>query len=131
MLRVGNGRAATIILAPVSWAADLFRVAFEGWTWTAAVARLTGLTLLTAASFFALFARERDFYDGAITVTTRRLNARAALRGGDTGALISQMAQEGKLSRGLFATDFWRRGARRTGLASPDRPDTDTAARLD
>ena len=99
VLRVVNGRALSVLLAPLAWAADLYRVPFEGWT-AVALARLGGVVALAAGSFVALFSRDRDFYDDATELSARRVRVQAALRGGDTGDLLSQMAREGKLGRG-------------------------------
>jgi hypothetical protein len=99
LLRLINGPAVTVALAPLGWAAGLFRVAFKGWTIRSA-GRLTGLFGIAALSVVALYGRERDFYDGAPELSSRRARTQTALRTGDTGALLAQMAQDGTLARG-------------------------------
>lgn len=105
LLRVINSELVSFLLFPVAWAADLSRVAFEGWTVVSA-AKLTGLVLLVAESFFLLFAREREFYEGAMDVSARRSHLTLAVRRGDAGALHAQLAREGKLTRGRSLRSF-------------------------
>ncbi len=98
-VRLLNGRAVDLLLFPVGWASDLFRAAFHAWT-IADTGRVVGLFALTAASFALLFSRDRDFYEGALEISARRLKAVQAVQKGDAGSILSQMAQEGKFNKG-------------------------------
>jgi ABC-2 type transport system permease protein len=99
LLRIVNSDLSAVLFFPLAWAGDLLRVAFEGWT-AAAVGKLAGMIALAAGSLALLFARERDFYEGAMEVGTRRERMVSAVRRGDAGAIHAQMASEGRLLRG-------------------------------
>jgi len=105
VLRVVNSRTATLLLAPVAWASDLYRVAFEGWT-LADAGRLLGLLALAVGSLGLLFSRERDFYEGVMDFSQKQARMVSAMRQGDAGSILSQMAQDGKLSAGRTLRDF-------------------------
>lgn len=100
-----NSEQITRTLLPDAWAADLFLVAFRGWT-TGDVLRLLGLIGLAGLSFALLFARDRDFYEEALETTSRRTRMASALRSGDAGAIVSALAQEGKLGKGRGLPPF-------------------------
>ena len=104
IVRAVNSDWATRTFLPDSWVAELSRTAFDGWH-SSDTARLFGLIVLCAASFFYLFSRERDFYENAIEVSAKRTRAIAAQRG-DAGSTLAQMAKEGKLARGRTLGDF-------------------------
>lgn len=100
-----NGRVAAALLLPVTWAVDLLRVAFEGWS-ARTLGDLAGLLVLAAVSLLLLFMRERDFYEAALGTSERRTRLLSAMRGGDAGALLTQMAEEGTLLRGREVEAF-------------------------
>lgn len=102
---VVNSEQITRTLLPDAWAADLFRTAFDRW-YFADTLRLMGLTLLAAGSFVWLFSRDRDFYEAAMEVSARREKLSNAVKSGDAGTILSQMAQEGKLARGHTMRPF-------------------------
>jgi hypothetical protein len=104
-LRFVNSDSVNRILLPDAWAAELFHVAFAGWR-GADVLRLIGLFLLAGASFAWLFARDRDFYESAIEISAKRDRMTNAMRSGDAGTILSQLAQEGKLARGRSIRTF-------------------------
>jgi hypothetical protein len=87
------------ILLPDAWAAYLFEVAFTGWE-LQHILQMSGLILLCVGSFVWLYARDRDFFESALDVSARVTQMTNAVRGGNAGAIISQMAAEGKLARG-------------------------------
>ena len=95
-LRAAHSQAVGIVLAPVAWASDLFAVAFRPWQWADA-GRLGGLVLGFGISLWALFSRDRDFYENALDTTAKRAKVSQALRQGDAGVVLSQMAQDGEL----------------------------------
>ena len=105
VVRAVNNETFSRTLLPDSWAAELFRTAFTGWK-GADTARLFGLAALCAASFVWLFSRERDFYESAIDFSAKRSRALSAVQRGDSGSVLSQLAQEGKLARGRTLPDF-------------------------
>jgi ABC-2 type transport system permease protein len=98
-LRFVNSETVNRVLLPDAWAAELFHVAFAGWRGSDLL-RLAGLILLAGASFVWLFARDRDFYESAIEVSAKRDRMTHAMRSGDAGTILSQLAKEGKLARG-------------------------------
>jgi hypothetical protein len=101
---VHENRAWSLVL-PDAWAADLFRIVFEGYH-PGDTLRLIGLLLFASLSFVWLFARDRDFYEAAMELSIRRARLTAAVQSGDAGAVLSQMAQEGRLARGRTLPDF-------------------------
>ena len=105
IVRAVNSETVTRTILPDAWAAELFRAAFDGWHW-GDTARLVGLVTLCGLSFVWLFSRERDFYEGAIELSAKRLRTVNALQKGDAGSVLSQMAREGKLRRGRTLRDF-------------------------
>lgn len=105
LLRLVNSGVGRTALLPVTWAAELFYVPFNGWN-GAQYAHLAGLLVLTAFSFVLLFSRDRDFYESAQAISGKRTQMRQAVQSGDAGAILSQMAQEGKLARGRAITPF-------------------------
>ena len=105
IVRIVNTQQSMRLLFPDSWAAELFLSAFEGWKMSDTL-RALGLLTLLGISFLWLFARERDFYEGAIVSTTKRVQAANALQRGDAGQVLTQMAQEGQLRRDRTLRDF-------------------------
>ena len=105
VLRAINSEAATVLLLPIAWASDLYRVAFEGWS-VADAGRLLGLLSLALGSLFLLFSRDRDFYEGAMDFSQKQARVMSAMQRGDAGTILSQMAQEGKLAAGRTLRDF-------------------------
>ena len=72
--------------------------AFRPWQW-ADGGRIAGLLLLFAGSVWALFSRDRDFYENALDTTAKRAKVTQALRSGDAGTVLSQMAQDGRIGK--------------------------------
>jgi hypothetical protein len=105
LLRSVNSPSASALLFPIAWASDLFLVAFRGWQ-ASDVGRLAGLLVLAAASFVLLFGRDRDFYEGAMDRSAKRLRTLTAMQSGNAGTILSQMAEEGKLAKGRTLPTF-------------------------
>jgi hypothetical protein len=92
-------------LLPDVWATSLFHAVFDGFRQEDAWC-LVRLFLLLCVSFVWLFFQERDFYESATELSVRRAKFASAVQSGDAGAVLSQMAQDGRLSRGRTLPDF-------------------------
>lgn len=92
-------------LLPDAWAADLFGVAFIGWSPGDGM-RMIGLILFAAASFVWLYGMDRDFYEAATEVSAKRTRLQNAMRSGNVGDIVSDMAREGILNRGRSIREF-------------------------
>ena len=90
---------------PDAWAADLYRVLFNGFQRDDALhlIGLAGIALLTSG---LLFIRDHDFYEAATELSVRRASMTAAMRSGNAGVMLSQMASEGQLAKGHTLPDF-------------------------
>lgn len=105
LLRAVNSHLVSVLFFPIAWASDLFLVAFDGWS-MAAVGKLLALLALAGGSFALLFSRDRDFYEAAMNTSAKRTRIVTAVRSGDAGAILSQMAAEGQLARGRELRSF-------------------------
>lgn len=104
-LRAINSGTGRWLLLPVTAAAELFYIPFHGWS-VGDTIRLLSLAAFTGGSFYLLFSRDRDFYENALGLTGRRTRMANAVQSGDAGAILSQMAQDGKLARGRTLPSF-------------------------
>jgi ABC-2 type transport system permease protein len=105
LLRFVNSETGRLIVLPISWAAELFYIPYNGWT-PGDYGRLGGLLALAAGSFVLLFSRDRDFYEASHNLSDKRTRMTKAAQSGDAGAILTQMAQDGKLARGRSLQSF-------------------------
>lgn len=105
-----NSAVIKVVLAPISWCAELVLAPLQGISAPEDYIKLAGLWLLAGLSFLALVSRKENIYEPSLGVSARYARRRQAIRSGGQIELLTDALQEQGTSRirGMTIPPFGR-----------------------